>query len=75
MMIENRITIQPGKRGGQPCVRNLRITVYDILALLASGMTANDILDDYPELEQEDIQACLQFAANRERNVSILLAS
>ncbi len=75
MMIENRITIQPGKRGGQPCVRNLRMTVYDILALLASGMTANEILDDYPELEQEDIQACLQFAANRERNVSILLAS
>lgn len=64
-----RITLEPGKRGGKPCVRNLRITVYDVLGWLASGMTHAEILADYPELELQDIQACLVFAADRERRM------
>lgn len=64
---ESRITVEPGKRGGQPCVRGLRITVYDVLDLLGSGMSEIEILADYPELEVEDLRACLRFAANRER--------
>ena len=63
----SRITIEPGKRGGKPCVRGLRITVYDILEYLASGMTEDEILRDFPELERDDIRACLAFAADRER--------
>ena len=50
-----RITIEPGKRGGRPCIRRLRITVYDVLEYLASGMTEDEILADFPELEREDI--------------------
>ena len=65
--IEKIITIEPGKRGGRPCVRNLRITVADVLGWLASGMSQADILADFPELTEQDIQACLQFAAQRER--------
>lgn len=65
--IEKIITIEPGKRGGRPCVRNLRITVADVLGWLASGMSQADILADFPELTEHDIQACLQFAAQRER--------
>ena len=64
-----RITLEAGKRGGKPCVRNMRITVYDVLGWLASGMTQEEILADYPELEVEDIQACLAFAADRERHM------
>lgn len=64
-----RITIEPGKRGGKPCIRGLRITVYDILEYLASGMTTEEILRDFPELEREDIQASLTFAADRERRL------
>ena len=64
-----RITLEPGKRGGKPCVRNMRITVYDVLGWLASGMTNDEILGDYPELEIEDIHACLAFAADRERRM------
>lgn len=60
------ITVEPGKRGGKPCIRNMRITVYDVLSWLASGMTNEEILSDYPELTQDDIDACLQFAADRE---------
>jgi uncharacterized protein (DUF433 family) len=63
------ITIEPGKRGGKPCIRGLRITVYDILDLLASGMTESDILADYPDLTLEDIRASLAFAADRERRL------
>jgi uncharacterized protein (DUF433 family) len=63
----NIITLEPGKRGGKPCIRGLRITVYDILAWLADGMTEAEILDDYPELEADDTRACLAFAADRER--------
>lgn len=64
-----RITIEPGKRGGKPCIRNMRITVYDILSWLASGMTNVDILADFPELTTEDIQAALAFAADREHHL------
>lgn len=61
------ITIEAGKRGGKPCIRGLRITVYDVLSYLASGMTPEEILEDFPALTREDIQACLAFAADRER--------
>jgi uncharacterized protein (DUF433 family) len=61
------ITIEPGKRGGKPCIRGLRITVYDILEYLASGMTQEQILQDFPDLTPEDIRACLSYAADRER--------
>jgi uncharacterized protein (DUF433 family) len=61
------ITIEPGKRGGKPCIRGLRITVYDVLEYLASGMSADEIMRDFPDLTSEDIRACLAFAADRER--------
>jgi uncharacterized protein (DUF433 family) len=64
-----RITIEPGKRSGQPCIRGLRITVQDVLEYLAGGMTVAEILDDFPDLQAEDIQACLGYAANRERRL------
>lgn len=67
MDYRERITIEPGKRSGKPCVRGLRITVYDVLGYLASGMTYDEVLADFPELELEDILACLGFAAERER--------
>ena len=67
MDLLQRITIEPGKRGGQPCVRGLRITVYDVLGWLAAGMSEQEILQDYPDLELEDIRACLALAAERER--------
>ncbi len=63
------ITIEPGKRGGKPCIRGLRITVYDVLDYLASGMTPEEIVDDFPDLTIEDIRACLAFAADRERRL------
>jgi uncharacterized protein (DUF433 family) len=66
MDYQSIITIEPGKRGGQPCVRGMRITVYDVLSYLASGMTEQEVLDDFPELTHEDILACLSFAADRE---------
>lgn len=59
------ITIEPGKRGGKPCIRGLRITVYDVLDYLASGMSEDEILKDFPDLTREDIRACLAFAADR----------
>ena len=62
----DHITIDPGKRGGKPCIRSMRITVYDVLDWLASGLSESQILEDYPELTQDDIRACLAFAANRE---------
>jgi len=63
------ITIEPGKRGGRPCIRGMRIAVADVLGWLAAGMSEVDILNDYPELTQEDIRACLAYAADRERRV------
>lgn len=68
------ITIEPGKRSGKPCIRGLRITVYDVLEYLASGMTEAEILSDFPVLRAEDIRACLAFAADRERKYEILSA-
>ena len=65
MDYRNIITIEPGKRGGKPCIRNMRITVYDVLGLLAAGMFQAEILDDFPELTEIDIKACLAFAADR----------
>lgn len=65
--LTNIITIEPGKRGGKPCIRGMRITVYDVLEYLASGMTYQEILDDFPYLTQQDILACLSFAAKREQ--------
>ena len=67
MDYRERITIGPGKRGGKPCIRGLRITVYDVLDYLASGMSYDEVLSDFPELEREDILACLAYAAERER--------
>lgn len=63
----DRITIEPGKRGGKPCIRGMRITVYDVLSYLASGMTYEEVLADFPYLTREDILAALEFAADRER--------
>jgi uncharacterized protein (DUF433 family) len=68
------ITIEPGKRSGKPCIRGLRITVYDVLDYLASGMTEAQILADFPDLDAEDIRACLAFAADRERRLANLSA-
>ena len=68
------ITIEPDKMGGKPCVRGLRITVYDVLDYLASGMTEAEILNDFPDLTAEDIRACLAFAAERERRLTSIPA-
>lgn len=70
MDYRDRITIEPGKRSGKPCIRGLRITVFDVLDYLASGMTEVQILEDLPELTLEDIRACLAFAADRERKLA-----
>lgn len=69
MNYEQYFTTEPGKRGGKPCIRGLRITVYDVLDYLASGMTEQEILDDFPDLTLEDIKARLAFAADRERKL------
>ena len=69
-----RITMEPGKRAGRPCIRGMRMTVYDVLSYLAAGMTTADILGDFPYLTSEDIQACLAFAAERERNMFVAVA-
>lgn len=68
------ITIEPGKRSGKPCIRNMRITVYDVLGWLASGRTQEEIIEDFPELTKKDIFACLAYAADRERTVRNLAA-
>ena len=65
----DRITVEPDKRGGKPCIRGLRITVYDVLEYLASGMSEEEILADFPDLERADIRAALAFAAERERRL------
>lgn len=67
MSFKDRITIEPGKRGGKPCIRGMRVTVYDILSYLASGMSYDEILADFPYLTKEDILASLEYAAERER--------
>ncbi|MFK7845586.1 MAG: DUF433 domain-containing protein [Rhodothermales bacterium] len=67
MSYKDRITIEPGKRGGKPCIRGMRITVYDVLSYLASGMSYDEVLQDFPYLEKEDILASLKYAAERER--------
>ncbi len=74
MDYRDRITIEPGKRGGKPCIRGMRITVYDVLGYLAAGMSVEQILEDFPYLEREDIQACLAYAADRERHQFSLAA-
>ncbi|TSA50189.1 MAG: DUF433 domain-containing protein [Sphingobacteriales bacterium] len=68
----NIITIETGKRGGKPCIRNMRITVYDILSWLANGVSRAEIISDFPELTEDDISATLQFAADRENKVLYL---
>lgn len=66
MSYRDRITLEPGKRGGKTCIRSMRITVYDVLGWMAAGMSPAEILEDFPELTAEDIKACLEFAADRE---------
>jgi len=68
------IMIEPGMRSGKPCIRGMRITVSDVLEYLASGMTEEEILNDFPELTREDIRACLAFAADREKRLSASVA-
>ena len=70
--MDYRHLISAGKRSGQPCIRDLRITVGDVLEYLASGMTVDEVLADFAELTDEDIRACLAFAADRERGTMIV---
>jgi uncharacterized protein (DUF433 family) len=69
------ITIEPGKRGGKPCIRGLRITVTDVLEYLAAGMTVEELLADFPDLTTDDVRACLAFAADRERKLWVVPAA
>ncbi|MEI6394009.1 MAG: DUF433 domain-containing protein [Verrucomicrobiota bacterium] len=69
MNYQATITIEPGKRGGRPCIRHMRIAVADVLSWLAAGMTHQAIIADYPELTEDDILACLAYAADRERRI------
>lgn len=71
MRYQDIITVEPGKRGGQPSIRGMRVTVADILSYLASGMTEDQILSDFPELTRDDIRACLSYAAERERQTLV----
>lgn len=66
------ITVEPGKRSGKPCIRGMRITVYDVLSYLASGMTHEEILRDFPSLTEEDILACLRYAADHEHRTLVV---
>ncbi len=66
------ITIEPDKRSGQPCIRGLRMTVQDVLEYLASGMSVEEVIADFPDLTAEDIRACLAFAADRERRLRVV---
>jgi len=70
-MDESRITIEPGKRSGQPCIRGLRITVWDVLGWLAAGRTEDQIIEDYPELEKDDFRAVFEYAARVGRRVAL----
>ena len=69
------ITVEPGRRSGKPCIRNLRITVSDVLEYMAAGMTHDEILADFDDLTREDLLACLAFAAERERRLMFVAAS
>jgi uncharacterized protein (DUF433 family) len=69
MSYKGIIAIEPGKRGGKPCIRGMRVTVYDVLGYLASGMSQEQILRDFPYLTAEDIRACLEYAADREHGL------
>lgn len=69
MKTASTITLELGKRGGRPCIRGLRITVYDVLSMLSGGMSAQEILEDFPELQPDDIRAVLAYAADREHQV------
>ena len=71
MRYQDVITIEPGKRGGKPCIRGMRITVYDVFSYLAAGMTEKQILEDFPYLTADDIHACYAFAADRERHAGV----
>ncbi len=71
MNYQDITTIEPGKRSGKPCIRGMRMTVYDILEYLAGGMTEAEILEDFSELTSEDIKACLAFAADREKKLFV----
>ena len=71
MNYQQIITIEPGKRGGKPCIRGMRITVYDVLEYLASGMTQEAVLKEFPYLTEEDILACLAYAADREKHLLV----
>jgi len=75
MNYKDFITIDPNKRGGKPCVRGLRITVYEVLEYLASDMTEDEILADFPDLRREDLKACIAFAADRERKLMTVPAA
>ncbi|MBL8132939.1 MAG: DUF433 domain-containing protein [Anaerolineae bacterium] len=68
------ITLEPGKRSGKPCIRGLRITVYDVLSYLAAGMTVDEVLIDFPSLRRDDVLACLSYAAERERHTLVVKA-
>ncbi|WP_321478111.1 DUF433 domain-containing protein [uncultured Paludibaculum sp.] len=68
---DNRITIEPGKRSGQPCIRSLRITVWDVLGWLAAGKSEDQIISDYPELERDDFRAVYEYAARVGRRVAL----
>ena len=68
------ITMEPGKRSGQPCIRGIRMTVGDVLGYLAAGMTQEEILTEWPDLTADDIRACLAFAADRERGIRAIPA-
>ena len=70
MDYKKHITIDADKRGGKPCIRAMRITVYDVLEYLASGMSEEEIIEDFPELTKEDIKTSIAFAANRERELT-----
>lgn len=74
MNYQDIITIEPGKRGGKPCIRGMRITVYDVLEYLASGMSQQEVLDDFPYLTEEDIRASLAYAADREKRQLVIAA-
>jgi uncharacterized protein (DUF433 family) len=63
------ITMESGKRGGRPCIRGMRITVYDVLSYLAAGMSEQEIVTDFPYLTADDVRACLSFAAEREHQL------
>lgn len=66
------ITIEPGKRGGKPCIRGMRMTVYDVLEYLGAGMSVQEVLEDFPYLTEDDIRACLQYAADREKRMMVV---